>query len=92
MTEMVHGSKGEAKFACKKCSREVTLAWEAGYPAISAPTCEHGEMKQVSAPYEAVITEDELLEREVRAELAAEQLRSNREARKTAIRERLLQG
>lgn len=90
MTEKMHESRGSAIFACKKCSKAVTLSWESGYPAAEAPQCVHGEMERVDGDdHTVLVTEDELLEAEVRAELAAEQRLLDRERRKAEIRQRL---
>ena len=94
--DMVYPTRGAAVFRCEKCvkadvGREVTVAWEAGYPPVEVPSCKHGAMGRVDGDdHEQLITEDELLEAEVHAELEAEQRVRDREARKTAIRERLL--
>ena len=95
---MVYPTRGSATFACRKCTeaetgRQVTIAWEAGYPPVEVPTCEngHGALKRVDGDdHTKLITDDELLEAEVRAELESKQRIYEREARKSAIRERLL--
>lgn len=92
-TESFHPAAGQAVFGCPKgkCDAHSAVSWGAGYPALEAPRCEHGPMKRAEGDDHTVtVTEDELLEDEVRAELDREAAAVRRAARKAEIRERLL--
>lgn len=94
VAEKMHEARGTAIFGCKDCGREVSVGWEAGYPPLEVPTCEHGPMKRLGGDDHTKLvprpTEEELLEAEVRAELELEQAAAAREARKVQIRDRLV--